>query len=176
MITEENFSRFEEEYTPPYCLQLEAAYGEGLMSEGGIEGIEHMFDHIALDGKVALDIGSGLGGVAFYLAEKYKMDVTGLEVNAWMVEESKKRTPVFLKNRVHFLLSDSNNNWPIPNEKYDLIYSKGVLTHLGVKDGVFQECHRLLKNGGLFIITDWLSSDKKKWGENIERLVGQGNL
>ncbi|MBP7074035.1 MAG: methyltransferase domain-containing protein [Rhabdochlamydiaceae bacterium] len=168
---EATFSTLEDEYTPTYCLQLEAAYGEGMMSEGGVKGIEHMFDQIPLEGKKALDIGCGLGGVVFYLAEKYKVDVTGLEVNKWMVAESEKRTPDFLKNRVNFLLSTSNNKWPISQESYDLIYSKGVLTHLEVKDGVFQQCHRLLKNEGLLVITDWLSSDHKKWGKNIEKLV-----
>lgn len=170
------FSSLEEEYTPNYCLQLEAAYGNGMMSEGGAEGIEYMFDAISLDGKTALDIGSGLGGVAFYLAEKHGLQVTGLDVNAWMIEESKKRTPEFLKGKVNFLLSTSNSHWPIPNEHYDLIYSKGVLTHIEKKDSVFQECHRLLKSGGLLVITDWLSSDEKKWGENIARLVELENL
>lgn len=31
------WSSLEEEYTPNYCLQLEATYGAGMMSEGGIE-------------------------------------------------------------------------------------------------------------------------------------------
>ena len=173
---EETFSTLEDEYNSNYCLQLEAAYGEGMMSEGGIDGIEYMFDQIPLDGKVALDIGCGLGGVVFYLAGKYAMNVTGLEVNPWMVEEVKKRIPPLLKNSVHFLLSTNNHHWPIPKERYDLIYSKGVFTHLEVKDGVFQECHRLLKDEGLLVITDWLSSDKKQWGENIQRLVELENL
>lgn len=167
----ETFSTLEEEYTPHYCLLLEAAYGEGMLSEGGIDGIERMFDQIPVGGKVALDIGCGIGGVAFYLAEKYAMNVTGLEVNAWMVAESKRRIPPSLRNRVNFLLSSSNDNWSLPNESYDLIYSKGVLTHLEEKNGLFQECHRLLKGGGLLVITDWLSSDEKKWGEHIKRFV-----
>ena len=75
-----------------------------------------------------------------------------------------------------FLLSSSNSNWPIPEDSYDLIYSKGVLTHLEEKAEIFQECHRLLKNKGLLVITDWLSSDEKKWGENIARLVELENL
>lgn len=165
------FASLEDEYTPNYCLQLEAAYGEGMMSEGGIEGIEWMFDDVSLNGKTALDIGSGLGGVPFYLAEKYGMMVTGLEVNPWMVGESKRRTPPFLKNRVDFLLSSNNNDWPIPTGTYDLVYSKGVLTHLETKDEIFQECSRVLKTGGLLVITDWLSSNEKKWGENIAQLV-----
>ncbi len=168
---EATFSTLEDEYTPTYCLQLEAAYGEGMMSEGGVKGVEHMFDQIQLEGKKALDIGCGLGGVVFYLAKTYSMDVTGLEVNRWMVAESEKRTPDLLKNKVNFLLSTSNIKWPIFQENYDLIYSKGVLTHLEIKDGIFQESYRLLKNEGLLVITDWLSSDQKKWGKNIEKLV-----
>lgn len=172
------FSNLEEEYTPKYCLQLEEAYGKGLMSEGGVEGIEHMFDQIQLKDKTALDIGSGLGGVAFYLSEKYGTQITGLEVNSWMLAEAEKRTPNSLKSKVHFLLSTGNTNWPLPKDKYDLVYSKGVLTHVDEngKNGMFKECHRLLKNEGLFVVTDWLSSDNKTWGKNIKKLIGLGNL
>lgn len=170
------FSSLEEEYTPNYCLQLEAAYGAGMMSEGGIEGINYMFDSLALENKVGLDIGSGIGGVAFYLAEKFSMQVTGLEVNPWMVAESKNRIPEHLKGKIDFRLSISNADWPIPNHSYDIIYSKGVLTHLETKDEIFQECYRLLKKGGLLVITDWLSGEERRWGENIARLVELENL
>jgi|688.fasta_scaffold16661_3 ubiquinone/menaquinone biosynthesis C-methylase UbiE len=161
----------EEEYTPSYCMELEAAYGTGMMSEGGREGIEHMFEQIPLNGKKALDIGCGLGGVAFYLAGKYKMHITGLEVNPWMVKESQKRIPEVLRGHVDFILSQSNAHWPFNEESFDLLYSKGVLTHIEIKDELFQECFRVSKPGGLFVITDWLSSDTKKWGENIAKLV-----
>ncbi|MES2345375.1 MAG: methyltransferase domain-containing protein [Chlamydiota bacterium] len=165
------FSSLEEIYTPKYCLQLEAAYGEGMMSEGGAEGIEYLFDGIALDGKVALDIGSGLGGAAFHLADKHAMQVVGLEVNSWMVAESKTRMPIHLKSRVDFLQSSSNSSWPILGESFDMIYSKGVFTHIETKNGMLQECHRLLKNEGLLVISDCLSSQEKRWGKNIARLV-----
>lgn len=170
------FATLEEEYTSKYCLQLEAAYGEGMMSEGGAEGIEHMFDQVALHGKTALDIGCGLGGVAFYLSEKYGMRVTGIEVNPWMVEEAHNRTPEHLKGKVDFLLTTRNSNWAIPSGSCDMIYSKGVLTHLESKDEIFQEFHRLLNDEGLVVITDWLSSDERKWGPNIAKLVELENL
>ena len=170
------FSTLEEEYTPNYCLQLEAAYGEGMMSEGGLEGIDYMFRSIPLENKVALDIGSGIGGVALYLADKFSMEVTGVEVNPWMVVESKRRIPDHLKGRVDFCLSASNSGWAFPNNSYDIVYSKGVLTHLETKDEIFQECYRLLKKGGILVITDWLSSEEKRWGKNIGRLVELENL
>lgn len=170
-VEHHSFVTFEEEYTPNYCYQLEAAYGPGMMSEGGENGIELMFDSIPLTNKIALDIGSGLGGVTFYLAEKYKMTITGLEVNPWMVAESTKRASQIPHLKVNFILSNSNHQWPLEQESFDLIYSKGVFTHLEVKDEILQECHLLLKNEGLLIITDWLSADHKKWGPNIERLI-----
>ncbi len=166
-----SFASLEEEYTPKYCLELQAAYGSGMMSEGGVEGIEYMFNSIALNNKVALDIGSGLGGVAFYLADKYCMHITGLEVNPWMVAYSKKQTPGHLRGKVDFFLSTSNVLWPFASDTYDIIYSKGVLTHVELKDGIFQECYRLLKKEGLLVITDWLSSEDGMWGENILGLM-----
>ena len=90
------------EYTPQYCLQLEAAYGEGMMSEGGSEAIEWMFDLIPIEGKMALDIGSGLGGVPLYLAKQYGMHVTGLEVNPWMVGRVKKKNTAFPERQSGF--------------------------------------------------------------------------
>ena len=69
-----------DEYPEEYCLALEAAYGQGMMSEGGEQGIEEMFSGIALSGKSALDIGCGLGGVAFYLASQHNMQVTVLRL------------------------------------------------------------------------------------------------
>ncbi len=171
-----DFATLEEEYTPNFCIQLEGAYGDGMMSEGGVEGIELMFDEVSLKGKTALDIGSGLGGVAFYLAEKNSMKITGLEVNPWMVTEATRRIPEHLQGTVDFLLTTSNGNWPLPQDSYDLIYSKGVLTHLESKDEMFQECHRLLKDNGLFIITDWLSPVENQWGEHIGHLLEHGNL
>lgn len=169
--TDAAFFTLEDEYTPKYCLQLEVAYGKGLMSEGGELGIEHMFEEIPLTGKTALDIGSGIGGVAFYLAQNHGMQVTGLEVNPWMVSESIKRTPAQLMDKVDFLLSNNNSNWPLPERSFDIVYSKGVLTHIQEKDEVFQECRRLLKEDGLLVITDWLSSEEKGWGSNIAKLV-----
>ena len=166
-----DYQPLDQVYTPKYCLQLEAAYGKGMMSEGGAEGIEYLFDSIPLKGKVALDIGSGLGGAAFYLAEKYDMHVTGLEVNAWMLEESTHRTPEHLRSKINFLLSSSNSNWAISEDSMDIIYSKGVLTHVKTKDEIFQEFYRILKRDGLLVISDCLSSEEKRWGKNIARLV-----
>jgi ubiquinone/menaquinone biosynthesis C-methylase UbiE len=171
--TQASFQSLEEEYTPKYCLELETAYGEGMMSEGGGQAVDSMFKELlsVLPNKKALDIGSGLGGVPFYLAKKYKMDVTGLEVNPWMVEESSRRISEEFKNTVRFALSTSNRHWPFDSQSFDIVYSKGVLVQIEDKKDLLQESYRLLKKGGYLVITDWLSSDEKKWGPHIAKLV-----
>jgi len=108
------FTTLEDEYTPRYCLQLEAAYGPGMMSEGGGAGIEQLFSGADLHGKRLLDIGSGLGGAACYLAAAYQARVTGLEVNSWMVAKATQNIPDSLQGRVDFVLSVSNSGWPLP--------------------------------------------------------------
>ena len=62
-----------DEYDPEYCHSLEAVYGKGMMSEGGGVAIDAMFKGLSIHGKKALDIGAGLGGVAYHLAKKYAM-------------------------------------------------------------------------------------------------------
>ncbi|MDQ5890492.1 MAG: hypothetical protein QG604_366 [Candidatus Dependentiae bacterium] len=164
------FATLEEEYTPRYCRQLEAAYGEGMMSEGGIPAIETLFEGVDLIGKKALDVGCGLGGVVFYLAHTYGMTVTGLEVNPWMVTEAQQRVASH-GGGVDFLLTTGNEHWPLGSGSFDIIYSKGVFTHIPDKNDLFRECHRLLKDDGLFVINDWLSFDNGQWGPHIARLV-----
>lgn len=159
------------EYSPEYCSLLEVVYGPGMMSEGRPEGIEHMFYQIPLKNIHALDIGSGLGGVAFYLAERYAVNIVGLEVNDWMVQESQKRIPSHLKNKINFLLIASNTCWPFPDHSFDIIYSKGVLTHVQDKLELFKESLRLLKLNGKLVIVDWLSPTQGIWGKNIKKLI-----
>ena len=69
------------EYSQSYCDLLEVAYGPNMLSEGGSEAIEHMFQHLDLKNKKALDIGFGLAGAMFYLAKTHHTHITGLEVN-----------------------------------------------------------------------------------------------
>lgn len=159
----------EEVYSPKYCQQLEAAYGKDMMSEGGHEAIKHLFDTVDMQGKKVLDIGSGLGGVAFYIAKHYNCSVTGLEINSWMVEEAKRRMPEAYKSTINFVKS-TGSKWPFADNSFDIICSKGVLTHVEDKSDILSECHRTLKPDGLLVISDALSSEARIWGEQITRL------
>lgn len=159
-----------DEYPKEYCLALETAYGKGMMSEGGEDGIESLFDNVRLKNKRVLDIGFGLGGVAMYLAEKYNAKVTGVEINPWMVEEATNRIPQFLKEKVQFTLK-KGRDLPFENECFDVVYSKGVFTQIKDKENLFKEIFRVLKPGGQLVVVDWLSPKKNQWGPLLSKMA-----
>lgn len=159
------------EYSDKYCLGLEAAYGEGMMSEGGSIAIEKLFNGINPTNKHIVDIGSGLGGLAFYLAKTYNARVTGLEINPWMVEESTRRIPSELAAHVNFLLVTTANTLPFDDASIDIVCSKGVFAHVQHKEPLFKDVFRILKQEGLFLINDWLSATQGSWSENVQKMV-----
>jgi len=172
----DNFTKLIEEYPEDYCLYLEATYSEGMMSEGGKEAVDNMFNDIDLRNKTLLDIGFGLGGVVLYLADKHDANVTGIELNPWMVQEATRRTPEKLKSRAKFIQYEKPPLLPLEDNTFDIVYSKGVLTHLDDKTLLFKEVYRVLKPHGLFIIDDWLSPTKGCWGERLQKMCEMENL
>ncbi len=74
-----NANQLDAEYSKEFTDLVELVYGSDFLSQGGSESVDRMFEGQILDGKKLLDIGSGLGGVDFYLAERYSVDIIGLD-------------------------------------------------------------------------------------------------
>lgn len=137
-------------------LLFEAIYGKNLISLGSLDAIDNMFSDIDLSGLKALDIGFGLGGVAFYLANKYQIEVTGVEIHNWMVEYAKAHAPRDIAHLLKFATYNEAGEIPFKSASFDLVYSKGVLNHVRDKDSLFREINRVIKTNGLIVIADWI--------------------
>jgi len=160
-----------QEYPEEYCRFLEEAYGPGMLSEGGSESIDLMFNGILLDGKHMLDIGSGLGGMAYYLASKHNCKITGIELNPNMVDRANKNIPSQLRDSIEFVTYGNDSQaLPFESDTFDIISSRGVFVQVGHKEKLFNEAYRVLKRGGYFIIDDWLSPYDGKWGDRIAEM------
>jgi SAM-dependent methyltransferase len=143
-------------YHPDHVPLFEAIYGKNLISLGGLAAIDNMFSDLNIQSLKALDIGFGIGGVAFYLAEKYKMKVAGIEIYPWMVEYARTHTPINLSNSLEFHTYNSNGSFPYDPVTFDLVYSKGVLNHVADKVSLFKQINTVLKPNGLLVIADWI--------------------
>ncbi len=143
-------------YQPDNIPLFEAMYGDGLISLGGLVAIDNMFSDLRIDELKALDLGFGLGGTAYYLAEKYKMKISGVEVHPWMVQYADDKKPLALTNQLEFTTYDKTGKLPYPSATFDLVYSKGVLNHVADKLSLFKQVNYVLKSDGLFVIADWI--------------------
>jgi SAM-dependent methyltransferase len=143
-------------YQPDSIPLFEALYGKNLISLGGLAAIDNMFSDLKIEGLKALDIGFGLGGVAFYLAEKYKMRATGIEIHPWMIQHANDHKPTDLSDFLEFNTYNDAGELPYKPETFDLVYSKGVLNHVADKGSLFRQINSVLKLSGLFVIADWI--------------------
>ena len=164
-----------EEYPLDYCEFLEAAYGDGMMSEGGNEAIDSMLEGVELESKKILDIGSGLGGSATHVAAKHCANVIGIDINQPMINLANSRIPANLKSNLNFLCYDPPT-LPFADDSFDVVYSKGVLVHVKDKLPLFQEVRRVLKPGGVFLIDDWLSPVADRWCDDVQTMCDLENL
>lgn len=103
-----------------------------------------------------LDIGSGIGGPARYVAESTGAHVTGLDLTPdykLIAEELSKA--VTLQDRTDFITA-SATNMPLDNGAFDIAYTMHACMNIAAKDALYSEAARVLKNGGRFGIYDTL--------------------
>jgi cyclopropane-fatty-acyl-phospholipid synthase len=102
-------------------------------------------------GARVLDIGSGWGGLALYLAEYCGASVTGVTLSEEQLGIARKRAAQGqLAARVEFRLSDYRD----VEETFDRIVSVGMFEHVGPADygTYFRTASRLLKDDGVMIL------------------------
>lgn len=106
-----------------------------------------------LPGDHALEVASGSGGPARYLAGKTNAHVTGIDANESGVKtatESSHQTPT----RVNFQLADANARLPFEDNEFDALLCIDSMNHFPDRLDVFREWRRVLRAGGRAVFTD----------------------
>jgi SAM-dependent methyltransferase len=102
-----------------------------------------------------LDIGSGSGGPALFLAREVRCRVLGLDVNAEGVMAGRELArQAGLEESVQFQQMDVSDPLPFPDETFDAIVCMDVLCHLPGRGRLFAEWRRVLRQGGRMLCTD----------------------
>ena len=102
-------------------------------------------------GHKVLDIGSGWGGLALYLAEVSGADVTGVTLSTEQQKISQDRAAAAgLSDRVRFRLQDYRDE----TQKYDRIVSVGMFEHVGIGhySEFFEKIRSLLTDDGIALL------------------------
>lgn len=149
----------EDEYTDDFISFLEVIWGEGYLSPGGPEEVGRVLEGLDLAGLTVLDIGCGSGGIALSLAADYgAAKVVGVDVEDPVLTIARARAEARgLTGRVEFVKVVPG---PLPFDAgtFDLVFSKDAMIHIPDKEAMFADVFRLLKPGGHFAASDWLSS------------------
>jgi cyclopropane-fatty-acyl-phospholipid synthase len=102
-------------------------------------------------GTHVLDLGSGWGGLACYLAEICGAKVDGVTLSKEQLAFSKARAEeAGLGDKVQFHLKDYRDI----DRSYDRIVSVGMFEHVGVSyyDEYFRKCATMLRDDGVFLL------------------------
>jgi SAM-dependent methyltransferase len=105
-------------------------------------------------GTHVLDVGSGLGGPARYLADRHGCRVTGVDLLPMRVEIAQALTEkVGMTDRVSFRVADATA-LPFRKAEFAQLWMLDASIHVREKAKLFRELSRVLAVGGLLVLHD----------------------
>eukprot|EP01111_Echinosteliopsis_oligospora_P014400 TRINITY_DN5418_c0_g1_i1.p1 TRINITY_DN5418_c0_g1~~TRINITY_DN5418_c0_g1_i1.p1 ORF type:complete len:577 (+),score=123.80 TRINITY_DN5418_c0_g1_i1:80-1810(+) len=104
-----------------------------------------------------LQIGSGLGGPARYLAAKYGCKVVAVELQHDLHVTAKELTErTGMKDKVDHIVGDILQiSDTFEDNSFDVIISWLTILHIPLRKVLFDKCNRILKQGGFFCAEDF---------------------
>lgn len=126
-------------------------------------------------GQKVLEVGSGWGGMAMYLAESSGVEVTGITLSEEQLKVSRDRAARRgLSDRVRFELQDYRT---MQGRQFDRIVSVGMFEHVGIGNyrNFFNKMKELLKPEGVMLLHS-IGQVYKPWATNpwIEKYIFPG--
>ncbi|MCK4637654.1 MAG: class I SAM-dependent methyltransferase [Methanomicrobia archaeon] len=116
-----------------------------------------------------LEVGCGNGVVSKYIAKKYHLNVTGVDVDPEQIEFAKKNTNT---PNLHFLEADVNH-LAFEDNSFDIVLSFGVMHHISNWLDAMEEIKRVLRPKGYFIYMDLVYHElTAKIGRSLTRNYG----
>ena len=105
-----------------------------------------------------LDLGSGYGGAARYLAKNFGCQVTCLNLSS---HQNNRNRDLNKKNDLDHLITVVEGNFediPFPENSFDVAWSQDAIVHSADRELVVQEVARVLNDRGEFIFTDLMQT------------------
>ncbi|NP_001307897.2 phosphoethanolamine N-methyltransferase 1 isoform X1 [Zea mays] len=148
------------QYKATGILRYERIFGDGYVSTGGAETTKEFVEKLNLKpGQKVLDVGCGIGGGDFYMAEKYGTHVVGIDLSINMIMFALERS-IGCKCLVEFEVADCTTK-TYPDHMFDVIYSRDTILHIQDKPSLFKSFFKWLKPGGKVLISDYCKSPGK---------------
>ena len=164
-------------YGPKQLNLLKTVWGEGFLSPGGTDEIDEVMKGIDASGKTVLDIGCGCGGGAIHLIKNHDAkSVVGIDIESLVIKRANELAVKYnLSNLAHFRCVKPGP-LDIPDESVDLVFSKEVFLHISNKDDLMKDIYRVLKPGGLVVVSDWMRIDDNPPSKQMQEYIAAEGL
>jgi len=148
-----------------FASQAEAAvrretYGEDLGQSSWLTAREWLefADQLGVgEGSEVLEVGSGSGGPAVYLAGARGCRVTGVDLNEHGIRNGAALAETRgVADRVHFHAVDASRPLPFPDGCFDAVVSNDAMCHIRERLNVLRDWYRVLRPGGRALFSDAL--------------------
>ena len=134
------------------------AFGEDIGQSSWVTAAEWLrfADHVrAREEAHVLEVGSGSGGPAVYLAAARGCRVTGVDINEHGIRNGERLASARgVADRVAFRLVDAGKPLPFPDHSFDAVLSNDAMCHIPNRLEVLRDWHRVLRPGGRVLFTD----------------------
>ena len=132
-------------------------YGEDIGQNSWITTDEYdtFYSWLALSpGEHVLEIASGSGGPALYLAKKFGCRITGLDINEEGIRTANQHALEINNTGVKFQLADVNQSLPFDDGTFDAVMCIDSMNHFHDRLDYLKEWCRVLKPGKRALFTD----------------------
>jgi len=145
-----------------------------------VETMAEALQHIGQD-RHLIDLGSGYGGTARYLAKNYGCSIACLNLSSRQNQRNLQINQAQNLSHLIEVKQGSFENIPYPDRSFDIVWSQDAIVHSGNRRQVLEEIRRVLKPGGELIFTDTLqdnhcSPEKLKPAFNRLRIKNAGSF
>ena len=118
-------------------------------AEHVVKRFQKLLEYVELkENQDFLEIGCGSGMVSKYIAEKYRLNVTGVDVDPEQIEFAKKNN-----SNACFLEADATH-LAFEDNSFDIVLSLGVMHHIYNWLDAMEEIKRVLRPKSYFIYMD----------------------
>jgi sarcosine/dimethylglycine N-methyltransferase len=133
--------------TPDALAPLDQFHGRGVMAT------EALSTRLAPEaGDRLLDIGSGIGGPARWIAAHFGCHVTGVDLTRAFCDAAEALTRACAMGDQVRTVHSSATDLPFPDQSFDRAYSQNVLMNIADKRRFYREALRVLRPGGLLAV------------------------
>ena len=147
------------QYADEFIDRLHLVWGSGFLSPGGPQEVMEITSGLDLKNALVLDIGCGTGGPAIVLARDLGARVICIDVEPQLLERARKLADeAGVAEQIEYRLV-TPGPLPFEDDIFDVVFSKDALIHIPDKQALYQQIMRVLKPGGAFAASDWLSGE-----------------